>query len=655
MFLNRLRNYYAHDLPLRYKFLIVNVLILLAMSVSASLIFYRAYRIVTEDTIVAESALVTQTGNAISERIRNLGSMMNTVSSLSFLTRTAYAEDPDTLIADDRTGTLAQDFLHTLDSLLDSDLVTALRIYINPAYSDFFERLNDKAGLSAASQPPAAGSEAALSTAAFIRPLSDVRSSYWHGIFMGLPAVQTLLCPDFYLTNLEKQACGELAYISRFGPGIVPGSPDPAAYIAIYFSRPELEAILRLNQHDTETGSVYYLVNGRGNLVASSNATLSGLYFLDYEKIAKRIASPEEFYRTTILGTELYMAYRDIENSDWRLVSVIPVKNVTSAEQALFRAMILIFIVLSAVFLLLEFYLTNSITSRVSRITRQMLHRDRNTPDRIRIGPEKDEVGQLVTAYNSAMDQLSELMAARKESAEKLKLSEVRALQAQINPHFLYNMLDMINWLSISGNTEAASEAIQSLSNFYKLTLSRKQITVPLKEELRHVELYVSLQNMRFDHGISLLVDVPDELQECEIPKLILQPIVENAILHGIWETESRKGSIVIMAWCDQGAHGEDIVIIVSDDGVGIRPEVLEGILGDADSKEQAALSSGTTGAASRSSSGSNIAIYNTHQRLRLIYGLGYGLKFSSTPGEGTEVEIRIPRREFRPDEDSSR
>ncbi len=199
----------------------------------------------------------------------------------------------------------------------------------------------------------------------------------------------------------------------------------------------------------------------------------------------------------------------------------------------------------------------------------------------------------------------------------------MKALQAQINPHFLYNMLDMINWLAQSGQQEKVSAAIQTLSKFYKLTLSKKNITIPIGEELRHVSLYVMLQNMRFENKIEFIVDVPDEIMEYEIPKLVLQPIVENSILHGIFERESKAGNIVIMAWTENG----DIIFTVSDTGMGIRPERLKTILDGTEESEH----------------GSNIGIYNTHMRLKYLYGEKYGLHFESNYGQGTEVQVRIP------------
>ena len=145
------------------------------------------------------------------------------------------------------------------------------------------------------------------------------------------------------------------------------------------------------------------------------------------------------------------------------------------------------------------------------------------------------------------------------------------------------------------------------------------------KEE-EHVSIYIHLQNMRYHDSIQFISDIPDELMDDQIPKLTLQPVVENAILHGILETTSKSGTIVLTGWQED----QDLVLLISDDGVGMSKEKLDTIL---------------TGTGFSSGKGTNIAIYNTHRRLQILYGPDYGLFYSSEPGKGTEVQTRIPAR----------
>ena len=219
---------------------------------------------------------------------------------------------------------------------------------------------------------------------------------------------------------------------------------------------------------------------------------------------------------------------------------------------------------------------------------------------------------------------MNQLMDKQAQAAEDLRIAEFNSLQAQINPHFLYNTMDMINWLAVQGRTSEISNAVQNLSRFYKLTLSRKKSISTIAQEEEHVSIYVNLQNMRYHNSIQFISDIPDELMEYTIPKLTLQPVVENAILHGILEKDNKEGTIVLTAWMED----QDIVLLISDDGVGIPPDKMPTIL---------------SGTGQSSSGGTNIAIYNTHRRLQLLYGEDYGLSYTSEPGKGTEVLLRIP------------
>lgn len=236
----------------------------------------------------------------------------------------------------------------------------------------------------------------------------------------------------------------------------------------------------------------------------------------------------------------------------------------------------------------------------------------------------QDEIGQLTQGVISMSHRINRLVSQIRENERNKRILEFNSLQAQINPHFLYNTMDMINWMAQQGRTSEVCNAVQSLSRFYKLTLSRKKGISTIAKEEEHVSIYVHLQNMRYHDSISFISDIPDELMEYQIPKLTLQPVIENSILHGILEKPSKSGTIVLTGWMEDG----DIVLLISDDGVGIAPDKLPMIL----SGEGTSISGGT-----------NIAIYNTHRRLQVLYGADYGLTYSSDVGKGTEVQIRIP------------
>ena len=396
-------------------------------------------------------------------------------------------------------------------------------------------------------------------------------NTYWRGIFQST-RVNELYCPSFYLGEDEKREYGNVAYIFR--TILTSGGNVHTAYVAAYWPDSVLNGILSDNL--TLENSVSYIINDRDSIVSSSDEQLSGTYWLSYKAISDSFLSSMYLVPRTILGKKLYVC------------------------------------------------LSRSITGRISSVIGKMSTARSGIPVPMDEPTVNDEIGDLIDTYNYMTRKMAQLMEDQAKASEELRIAEFNALQAQINPHFLYNTMDMINWLAKQGRTDEISDAVQDLSRFYRLTLSRKQTISTIEDEEEHVTIYVRLQNMRFSENIELISDIPDELKAHSIPKLTLQPVIENAILHGIREKEDKSGTIVLTGWTEDG----DIVLLVSDDGIGIPPERLSTIL---------------TGNGQGSGSGTNIAIYNTHRRLQLLYGKKYGLTYHSQPGEGTEVEIRIP------------
>ena len=381
--------------------------------------------------------------------------------------------------------------------------MTDIRIYLSPDYEYVYDTY-DRGGL--------------------FLPVSDIQGGYWFGIFAGQPTLNQLWCPSFYLTKHEIRENGSLAFIKRLGGRNQSGMSD--AYIVVYFSQNTLTDIMR--QRENNSNTIYYLINSRDSLVAATNEGAAGLYNLSYADIPAKIGSDEDFRKVMILKQSLLES------------------EITSAEREVLVRQFWIYLFITALALAIEFILSTSLTTRLTDLSSKMtVH-----PADEQVGPleklpdtkDRDEIGQLAGTYNRMIDQIETLMDEQAATADQLRVTEVQALQAQINPHFLYNMLDMINWMALSGSGKEVSDAVQNLSKFYRLSLSKKEIYVTIEDELRHIDLYVLLQNMRFDDKIDFIIDVPDEIMECSIPKLVLQPIIENALLHGILRSSSWHG-----------------------------------------------------------------------------------------------------------------
>ena len=207
-----------------------------------------------------------------------------------------------------------------------------------------------------------------------------------------------------------------------------------------------------------------------------------------------------------------------------------------------------------------------------------------------------------------------------------LRAAELRLLQEQINPHFLYNTLDNIIWLAESGEDEEVVKMVSSLSSFFRTTLSKGRDYITIAEEREHIESYLSIQKFRYRDILSYDIDFEDEILDHSILKLTLQPIVENALYHGI-KNKRGMGHIQI----DGRMAGDNIEFIVSDNGIGMREEEAEH------------LRNVISGLISDDRSDGGFGLFNVNQRLELNYGKEYGLNIESTYNVGTTIRVKIP------------
>lgn len=596
----RFKNGYL-NLSLQTKFTIALISIVVVPAFLTVFLFYgRLYSMVVSNTIRQEQDASAKTAPLIERTMETILATTRNITGQNFFQELFYMPVSDSA-EELATSNHAIDFKNALQRLTTDSIVTDVRIYV-----DFPDDLKEL--------------DTYPNTENILAPLSQAKGTYWYGIFQGNRNAQEMFCPSFYLGSREKKNYGDMAYICPLS--LYYHSTAYKAYLAVYYSDDKLTSILSDNL--SLEGSVSYIVNERDAIVATSDPSLSGIYQLDYDTIKASFMSSNNFIERNILDTKVYAGFYSISSTDWFMVTVLPSPPLIHESNRLMIQIALIYAVFLVLALIFANILAHSITGRLSSVIRQMQTVRHGPPTPMDSPSAHDEIGDLIDTYNYMTRKMDELMKTQAKAAEDLRIAEFNSLQAQINPHFLYNTMDMINWMALQGQTDEISHAVQSLSRFYKLTLSRKKGISTIARELEHVTIYVQLQNMRYQDSIELITDIPDELSEYQIPKLTLQPVVENSILHGILEKESKSGTIVITGWMEN----EDVVLLVSDDGVGIPPEILSTIL---------------SGNGNSQSGGTNIAVYNTHRRLQILYGNDYGLTYSSKPGEGTEVEIRFP------------
>lgn len=328
---------------------------------------------------------------------------------------------------------------------------------------------------------------------------------------------------------------------------------------------------------------------------------------------------------TTIQGHKYSLGIEKIALTDWLLVLIIPEHDVIASVAHGRIQMITIFLIILPLSVFITYMISFSYTKRISALASQM-HDISPETFSMEITPSShDEIGILTQNFNYMLTKISMLMDEKYRLGEEMKSTELAALQSQINPHFLYNTLDQLYWLGIRNHVPEVSNLVMSLSRFYKLSLSKGKSIVPLHTELELIQAYVNIQNYRYENMITLKIDINQKYLDTQLPKITLQPIVENSILHGICE-KGTPGTITITA----SDTGSILAINVADDGIGMDAVTTGNLL-------MPPLSSEST---------HGYGLYNINNRLRILFGSEYGLSIKSTPGAGTCVTVRLPYHE---------
>ena len=295
-------------------------------------------------------------------------------------------------------------------------------------------------------------------------------------------------------------------------------------------------------------------------------------------------------------------------------------KSLTHRVKLLISGMAVLLIATLGILMRRSFRLTDGIIQPVNIMLDKVKKVGRGKFDMIPIEAEIEEIEELDEGINKMARKISALLENVRQEKEMQHLTELQLIQAQVNPHFLYNTLDTIVWLIEGGMTDDAVEMISSLSIFFRTSLSKGNDIIPLSEEERHTLSYLEIQQYRYRDILEFEINIPKELSGIPVPKLSIQPLAENALYHGI-KNRRGKGKILI-----EGREEEDaLVLTVSDNGQGMTPERLHEV--------QEAIRTGER---------AGFGLAAVAERIALYYGPGYGMKIFSEEGKGTTVEIRL-------------
>lgn len=380
--------------------------------------------------------------------------------------------------------------------------------------------------------------------------------------------------------------------------------------LAIMTEQKNLESMLN-NFYQEQ---ILYLETADGTILASTMPAEE----LPRLSISERNVDDLQFRRVVIDEVSCYARSRRIDGSNVYLVSIIPIQAIRRGMSGLSGNMGVLFLGISLFVIMVLGTMAKSITGRLKLLKEQMHQIQEGNICKMEEENSQDEIGQLVGNYNAMVDRVEELLQEQYTLGQEKVEAELKAFQSQINPHFLYNTLDMIGWMSQKKESENIRSVVQAMSRFYRLTLSKGKDIVTVRDEVEMCEAYMEIQKRRYKGRICYEVEVDDDILECLIPKITLQPFLENAIIHGINEKIGSHGVIILNGWLEDGR----ITLSVTDDGEGMTQEDMK-----------------------KSHQGSHYGLTNIEHRLELFFGEIIPVQIESSPGIGTCVIISIPVR----------
>lgn len=374
-----------------------------------------------------------------------------------------------------------------------------------------------------------------------------------------------------------------------------------------------------------ERGTGYvYLMDRSGEIIyhPEQKAIYSGLV----KENNKKAASYEDGnYVENFLGEERTVIVKTVGYTGWKIVSVTPVKEFSMNLMQLRFFMLMVCTVTIFLILFGNIFISDRVTDPIRKLEASIKYLEEGNldVDHIYIGGSHEirHLGRTITSMVKQMRKLMDDMV--REQKEKRK-SELDALQSQINPHFLYNTLDSVVWMVESERYKEAISMVTALASLFRISLSKGNNIISIKDEIVHARNYLSIQKVRYKNRFSVKIDIAPEIEECSTIKLIVQPLLENAIYYGV-EHMDGDGEITLRGYEKDG----DIYIEVSDNGMGIPQETIDTLL---------------TNKTKTRGKGSGIGLWNVNQRISLYYKGNYGLSIKSELDEGTTVTIHLPK-----------
>lgn len=365
---------------------------------------------------------------------------------------------------------------------------------------------------------------------------------------------------------------------------------------------------------------VVMIFDENGVVLSSNDKSLRGQLYPDEEMIQKVKHKSERNFIVRYNNMTYVAAYTSVRDTDYYYVTLIPYDYINK-EASILDNIIIALVILAVTFaVVVAVVLSQAIFKPINQMV-DLMKKTRTSGDlSISFDYEKqDEIKYLTENFNQMMHRIQNLIVKLELEEQKKREAELSMLQAQINPHFLFNVLNSLKWTAMMSQSYSVAEGIDALANLLRDTINNNNEFITLEKEMENIEHYIVVQRIRYGESFKMLNQLPTDVQQLKIPKLLLQPIIENAIIHG-FESLERIGEITVT----HELVNHDVVLIIQDNGKGINHDQLEKIR----RKEKNGLSS--------------IGLSNVDERIKLHYGSHYGITIES--GDyGTKVSIRLP------------
>ncbi|MFC4306484.1 sensor histidine kinase [Cohnella boryungensis] len=364
------------------------------------------------------------------------------------------------------------------------------------------------------------------------------------------------------------------------------------------------------------------VADAQGNLLTDFMDRQAGDTIGQVQEWNRVYKEPRGWYPTKVNGKQSMVVY-ETNRLGWKIMTVVSQEELWQKLRSIQNAALAV----SIVFVLLTFSVLTSFGLKVSNRLNSLIRRMK----RVRDGDMgltvkvygNDELADVEEEFNNMSSRLERSLQDISEARSAAEIEKLKLLQAQINPHFLYNTLALVKSMAMDVGSSEISGTVDALAKFYRLALNRGIDLLPLRDELEHVRAYLDIHESRFPGRLTTHFDVEEEALSCEIVKITLQPLVENACLHAFVHTGGR-GKLTIEA----RLRDQMLYITITDNGCGMTPEKLQELLMNANEAEQRA----------------GFGIYNVSERLKRRYGKSFELGIRSAPGAGTSIQLRIPQ-----------